>query len=115
MQRLSQYAARFLRGMPFFILPCVELPAVPRSAKVYWVGESGGGRTRNHRLKRAMLYQLSYRPSPLSIIATQATTSLRIYASKFASRAITQLPASFLRIVSVCPCRRCALPPATGV
>src|SRR3954471_18004960 len=29
------------------------------------VGESGGDRTRNHRLKRAMLYQLSYRPSPL--------------------------------------------------
>ena len=25
-------------------------------------GESGGTRTRNHRLKRAMLYQLSYRP-----------------------------------------------------
>jgi hypothetical protein len=26
-------------------------------------GESGGTRTRNHRLKRAMLYQLSYRPA----------------------------------------------------
>ena len=25
-------------------------------------GEPGGDRTRNHRLKRAMLYQLSYRP-----------------------------------------------------
>jgi hypothetical protein len=27
-----------------------------------WNGEPGGTRTRDHRIKSAMLYQLSYRP-----------------------------------------------------
>jgi hypothetical protein len=27
-------------------------------------GEPGGNRTRDHRIKSAMLYQLSYRPAP---------------------------------------------------
>jgi hypothetical protein len=44
------------------VLLLCGLGRIPRIAA--WSGESGGDRTRNHRLKRAMLYQLSYRPSP---------------------------------------------------
>jgi hypothetical protein len=36
----------------------------PRTNGVYvtYFGEPGGARTRDHRIKSAMLYQLSYRP-----------------------------------------------------
>jgi predicted secreted acid phosphatase len=34
-------------------------------------GEPGGARTRDHRIKSAMLYQLSYRPEADSTIACQ--------------------------------------------
>jgi hypothetical protein len=35
-------------------------------------GEPGGARTRDHRIKSAMLYQLSYRPEADSTIACQS-------------------------------------------
>ena len=36
---------------------------VDKYAQVFWNdGEPGGARTRDHRIKSAMLYQLSYRP-----------------------------------------------------
>src|SRR3954451_5123763 len=31
------------------------------------IGEPGGTRTRDHRIKSAMLYQLSYRPNSLTV------------------------------------------------
>jgi hypothetical protein len=34
-------------------------------------GDPGGARTRDHRIKSAMLYQLSYRPEADSTIACQ--------------------------------------------
>jgi hypothetical protein len=38
-------------------------PMAPTSGKhEVWNGEPGGARTRDHRIKSAMLYQLSYRP-----------------------------------------------------
>ena len=36
------------------------------------VGEPGGARTRDHRIKSAMLYQLSYRPEADFTIARQS-------------------------------------------
>jgi hypothetical protein len=33
------------------------------AGKGFWDGEPGGNRTRDHKLKRLVLYQLSYRPT----------------------------------------------------
>ncbi len=51
-------------------------------------GEPGGTRTRDHRIKSAMLYQLSYRPLLESGESSYCSASLNAEAS-FASPAIS--------------------------
>ena len=50
-----------------------------RSSKVlYFHGEPGGIRTRDHRIKSAMLYQLSYRPMLFYATEKQELTAFNL-------------------------------------
>jgi hypothetical protein len=51
----------------------IPVGTYPRSQIPRSDGEPGGARTRDHRIKSAMLYQLSYR---LNLLTTKLLTSL---------------------------------------
>ena len=53
------------------------LPMCPEWTNVAF-GEPGGARTRDHRIKSAMLYQLSYRPNAFKLGDLQEWLTVRL-------------------------------------